>query len=78
MYKVRYYTVAKMNDGTCGNIEQFRNTYFTENEIQDIPKELQNTLDVMYSNRKTTFVPVIMEIELLEGHGERKAERKII
>jgi len=71
MYKVKYEALAKMSDGSCGNITQFRNTYYTEHKIEDIPKELQRALDIIYESRKTKYVPFITEIEYIEGHGER-------
>jgi len=72
MYKVKYYTLAKTNDGTIGNCEQFRDTYYTEYKIEDIPNELQKVLDNKYCNSKNKFVPVIMGIESITGHGERE------
>ena len=70
MYKVKYYALAKMSDGTVGNCEQFRNTYYTDHEIKNIQIALQNNIDKKYYDRKSNFVVVIMEIELIEGHME--------
>lgn len=71
MYKVKYETFSKCSDGSIGNIAQFKDTYFTEHKIEDIPKELQRVLNIKYENRKTQYVPFITEIEYIEGHGER-------
>lgn len=71
MYKVKYDAYSKCLDGSVGNIMQFRDTYFTEHKIEDIPKELQRVLDIKYENRKNKYAPFITEIEYLEGHGER-------
>lgn len=71
MYKVKYETYVKNLGDTVGNIVQFRDTYYTEHKIEDIPKELQRVLDLMHENKKTKYIPFITEIEYLEGHGER-------
>lgn len=71
MYKVKYDAYSKSSDGSVGNIVQFRDTYFTEHKIEDIPTELQRVLDIMRENKKYKFVPFIIEIEYIEGHGER-------
>lgn len=71
MYKVKYETYTKNLGEIVGNIVQFRDTYYTEHKIEDIPKELQRVLDIKYENKKNKHVPFITEIEYLEGHGER-------
>lgn len=68
MYKVNYYTLGKCGDGTVGNILQFKNVYYTENEIKDIPRELQRVVDIIYNNK---YVTVIENIEKIKGHGNR-------
>jgi NRPS condensation-like uncharacterized protein len=71
MYKVRYDAYSKSSDGSIGNIVQYRDTYFTEHKIEDIPKELQKVLDIIREDKKYKVVPFITEIEYIEGHGER-------
>ena len=70
MYKVKYYTVAELNDGSRGNIEQFRDIYYTDHNIENIPMALQNNVDRMYYKRKNRFMSIILEIEFIEGHME--------
>ena len=71
MYKVKYETYIKNADDILGSIVQFRDTYYTEHKIEDIPKELQRVLDIIYENKKNKYVPFISEIEYVEGHSER-------
>lgn len=66
MYKVNYYTLAKCNDGTIGNIKQYSDTWYTDQKIEVIPKELQRVIDIRKGNDK--YVPVIMNIENIKGH----------
>ena len=70
MYKVKYYTLAKLNDGTIGNCEQFRDTYYTEHSIPNIPIALQNNIDRKYDGKKTQYVVMITEILRIDGHME--------
>jgi len=44
MYKVNYYTLAKCNDGTIGNIKQYSDTWYTEQKIEVRDDELSNTI----------------------------------
>jgi hypothetical protein len=69
LYKVDYYTLAKNKEGKIGNIEQFRNTYYTEHRLELIQPELERVLNIMYGSEK--FHPVLTNIELIKGHGER-------
>lgn len=69
MYKVEYYTLFKGKDGKVGNIEQFKNTYYTEHNLDSIQGELERVLRIIHEGDK--YHPVITNIELIKGHGER-------
>lgn len=68
MYKVNYYTLCKMQDGSVGNIKQFDNVWYTEQEIEIMQTELQRVVDIMYNDK---YQPVIMSIERIKGHCGR-------
>ncbi len=69
MYKIDYYTLSKMSDGSLGNIKQFSDTWYTEQDISSHQKELERVLDIMYKPNK--FYPVITNIQKIEGHTSR-------
>lgn len=69
MYKVNYFTLAKCNDGTVGNIKQYYDIWYTDQEIEVIPKELQRVVDIRKGSDK--YVPVITNIESIKGHLNR-------
>ena len=60
-YKVNYYTLAKMEDGRIGNIRQSTGHLFTDKEISEIPKALDDYL------KKSNKVGVIEKIENVKG-----------
>lgn len=66
MYKVNYYTLAKCDDGSVGNVRQYSDVWYTEHEIEVIPKELQRVINLRKGSDK--YVPVITNIESIEGH----------
>lgn len=66
MYKVDYYTLAKCDDGSIGNVKQYSDIWYTEQKIEVIPKELQRVINLRKGADK--YVPVITNIESVEGH----------
>ncbi len=66
MYKVDYYTLAKCDDGSIGNVRQYSDIWYTEQKIEVIPKELQRVINLRKGADK--YVPVITNIESVEGH----------
>ncbi len=66
MYKVDYYTLAKCNDGSIGNVRQYSDIWHTEQKIEVIPKELQRVINLRKGADK--YVPVITNIESIDGH----------
>ena len=66
MYKVDYYTLAKCDDGSIGNVRQYSDIWYTEQNIEVIPKELQRVINLKKGADK--YVPVITNIESVEGH----------
>lgn len=66
MYKVNYYTLARCDDGSVGNIRQYSDVWYTEQKIEVIPKELQRVINLKKGADK--YVPVITNIESIEGH----------
>lgn len=70
MYKVDYYTLGICRDGSVGNIKQFSNTWYTEQKLENnLEYELKRVLNIMYGDEK--YHPVITNIELIKGHGNR-------
>lgn len=66
MYKVDYYTLAKCDDGSIGNVRQYSDIWYTEQKIEVIPKELQRVINLRKGADK--YVLVITNIESVEGH----------
>lgn len=66
MYKVDYYTLAKCDDGSIGNVRQYSDIWYTEQKIEVIPKELQRVINLRKGADK--YVSVITNIESVEGH----------
>ena len=66
MYKVDYYTLAKCDDGSIGNVRQYSDIWYTEQKIEVIPKELQRVINLKKGADK--YVPVITNIESIDGH----------
>lgn len=66
MYKVDYYTLARCDDGSIGNIRQHSDIWYTEQKIEVIPKELQRVINLKKGADK--YVPVITNIESIDGH----------
>lgn len=60
-YKVDYYTLALMKDGTAGNIKQGTGTVYTDNDIELIPLTLNEHL------RSKKRIGVVTKIEEVEG-----------
>lgn len=54
------------NDGSTGNIIQYTDVWYTEQKIEVIPKELQRIINLRKGADK--YVPVITNIEKIEGH----------
>lgn len=69
MYKVDYFTLAKCSDGTVGNIKQYSDTWYTDQEIEVILGELQRVVDIHKGSGK--YVPVIVNIGSVKGHLDR-------
>lgn len=65
LYKVNYYTLSKCEDGSIGNIKQYSDVWYTEVSIQNIPAVLKQ---VVKDKKKDKYVPVITNIEMIEGH----------
>ncbi len=61
MYKVNYYTLALMPDGTSGNINMGNGTAYMEAPIEKIPILLDDHL----SSKKR--IGIITEIKKIEG-----------
>ncbi len=66
MYKVDYYTLAKCDDDSIGNVKQYSDIWYTEQKIEVIPKELQRVINLRKGADK--YVPVITNIENIGGH----------
>lgn len=66
MYKVDYYTLAKCDDGSIGNVRQYSDIWYTEQNIEVIPKELQRVINLRKGAGK--YIPVIKNIENIKGH----------
>lgn len=66
MYKVNYYTLARCDDGSVGNVRQYLDIWYTEQKIEVIPKELQRVINLRKGADR--YVPVITNIESIEGH----------
>lgn len=66
MYKVDYYTLAKCDDGSIGNVRQYSDIWYTEQNIEVIPKELQRVINLKKGADK--YVPVITNIESIDGY----------
>lgn len=66
MYKVNYYTLARCDDGSVGNVRQYSDIWYTEQKIEVIPKELQRVINLKKGADK--YVPVITNIESIDGH----------
>ena len=66
MYKVDYYTLAKCDDGSIGNVRQYSDIWYTEQNIEVIPKELQRVINLKKGADK--YVPVITNIESIDGN----------
>ena len=69
MYRVDYYTLAVCQDGTVGNAKQYSDTWYTEQEIDVIPNELQRVINIIKGADK--YIPVITSINKIEGHLSR-------
>lgn len=69
MYRVDYYTLAVCNDGTTGNVMQYQDTWYTDQSIDVIPKELQRVVNIRKGADK--YVPVIESINKIKGHLDR-------
>lgn len=69
MYKVDYYTLAVCGDGAIGNVMQYSDTWYTDQDIEVIPKELQRVIDIIRGDGK--YVPIIQNISRIEGHLSR-------
>lgn len=66
MYKVNYYTLARRDDSSVGNVGQYSDIWYTEHEIEVIPKELQRVINIRKGADK--YIPVITNIENIKGH----------
>jgi len=60
-YKVNYYTIAKMDDGSTGNVKQSTGHFYTDSPITDIPSVLNTYLET--KKRKG----IITKIEDVQG-----------
>lgn len=69
MYRVDYYTLAVCQDGTVGNVRQYSDVWYTDQEIEVIPKELQRVVNIIKGADK--YVSVIQSINKIEGHLSR-------
>ena len=66
MYKVDYYTLAKCKNGEVGNVFQYSDTWYTDQEISVLETELQRVIDIRKGDGK--YKPVITNIERIKGH----------
>ena len=66
MYKVDYYTLAKCKNGEVGNVFQYSDTWYTDQEISVLETELQSVIDIRKGDGK--YKPVITNIERIKGH----------
>ena len=66
MYKVNYFITAKEEDGSASNIMQSSDIWYTNIEIEEIPKELPKVLNSRRGDDK--YLPVITNIERIKGH----------
>ena len=69
MYRVDYYTLAVCQDGTIGNVKQYSDTWYTDQSIEVIPKELHRAINIIKGADK--YIPVITSINKIEGHLSR-------
>lgn len=69
MYRVEYYTLAKCEDGTTGNVKQYSDTWYTDQTIDVIQSELQRVVNIRKGADK--YVPIITSINKIEGHLSR-------
>lgn len=69
MYKINYYTLARCDNGSVGNVKQYSDIWYTDQEIEVIPKELQRVINIRKGADK--YVPVITNIECINGHLNR-------
>ena len=53
MYKVNYYTLAKCKNGTVGNIRQYSDVWYTDQEISVLETELQRVIDIRKGEGKS-------------------------
>lgn len=66
MYKVNYYTLAKSKDGSVGNIMQYTDVWYTDQEISVLDSELQRVVDIRKGEGK--YKPIITKVEKIDGH----------
>lgn len=71
MYRVDYYTLAMIKNEyidhyRIGNIVQYRDIFYTETEIENIPTLLQRRVNDIKGDNK--YKVIITKIEEIEGH----------
>lgn len=62
MYKVEYFTIALMEHGTPGNIQQGRGVCYTDLELLDVERELNRYL------KTKRRCGVVTRVERVDGH----------
>lgn len=62
MYKVEYFTLALMEDGTSGNIHQGRGVCYTDLELADVESALNRYL------KTRRRCGVVTRVEKVDGH----------
>lgn len=65
LYKVNYYTLSRCADGSIGNIKQYSDVWYTEVCITNIPQVLEA---VVKTKKNDKYVPVVTNIEMIDGH----------
>ena len=55
-------------NGNIGNIAQFSDVWYTDIEIEFIPEKLNIVLDLMYKDKKNSYVGVVTNIKKIKGH----------
>ena len=65
LYKVKYYTLSRGADGSIGNIKQYSDVWYTEVCIANILQVLEA---IVKSKKNDKYVPVVTNIEMIDGH----------
>jgi hypothetical protein len=66
MYKVQYTKLAKMNDGTVGNISQGVGFAYMDCTLSEIEAKLQ--ADLMAEEKRHKYFPSVDSVTQIDGH----------